>query len=97
MVGGNAQGGAGAADCSASRAVPPHDHLIAYDVVGNGGVATTGHPSFTVQGCPVAASELSAGQQPVAGFLQLISQMLKDGYLRTDALTPHSVVLRRVG
>ncbi len=37
MAGGNAEGGAGAADCSLSRAVPPRDHVIVCDAVGKGG------------------------------------------------------------
>jgi hypothetical protein len=37
MAGGNAEGGAEAADCSPSRAVPPRDHVIVCDAVGKGG------------------------------------------------------------
>ena len=48
MAGGNTEGGAGAADCSLSRAVPPRDHVIVYDVVGMGVAALRPPPFFCV-------------------------------------------------
>jgi hypothetical protein len=46
MAGGNAEGGAGTADCSPSRAVPPRDHVIVYDAVGKGWVAALRPPTL---------------------------------------------------
>jgi Aldo/keto reductase family len=46
MAGGNAEGGAGAADCSLSRAVLPRDHVIVCDAVGEGGGRVVATPQL---------------------------------------------------
>jgi hypothetical protein len=46
MAGGNAEGGAGTADCSPSRAVPPRDHVIVCDAVGKGWVGALRPPTL---------------------------------------------------
>ena len=53
MAGGNAEGGAGAADCGLSRAVLSRDHVIVCDAVGKGVAALRPPPFFLRARCSV--------------------------------------------